>query len=56
MELQMEYIEFKKKDGSLTWKFLRAITDGITKGFKLGSLYSDVTNSPSEMSTEPLTA
>jgi hypothetical protein len=35
--------------------FASDFTDGITEGFKLGSSYSDVTNSPSEVPTESST-
>jgi hypothetical protein len=32
--------------------FAGDFTDGMTEGFKPGSLYSDVTNSPSELLME----
>ena len=43
----------KKKNGSLTWRFLRVIfSDGIIKGFKTEALYGDVTGSPFQMLME----
>jgi hypothetical protein len=53
-ELQTEYIEFKKKRRFADVEvFAGDFIDGITEGFKPRSPYSDVTNSPSELPTEP---
>jgi len=35
----------------MMWNFSDDFTDGLTEGFKLGSLYNDVAHSPSELPT-----
>ena len=50
----MEYSEFKKNWFVDVEVFAGDFTDGITKGFKLGSQYNDLTNSPSEFQIESL--
>jgi hypothetical protein len=54
IELQTEYIEFfkKKKHFNDVEIFAGDFTNGMTKGFKPGFPYSDVTNSPSELPME----
>ena len=52
-KLQTEYSEFNKKRRFVDIElFACDFIDGITEGFKPGSPYSDVTNSPSELPTE----
>jgi hypothetical protein len=46
------YRFFKKKQFDDVEVFGGDFTDGMTEGFKLGSPYSDVTNSPSELLIE----
>jgi len=49
----MENVPNLKKGGSLTWRFWQGyFTDGITDGFKMIALYSDMTGSPFKMPTE----
>ena len=50
----MEYSEFQKKGGSLTWKFLWAILpmESLRDSNQDRSLYGDVTNSLSKLSME----
>jgi len=53
MKLRTKCWEFKKKDGSLTWRLLGVFfTDEITEGFKTSALYGDVSDSPMEMPTD----
>jgi hypothetical protein len=42
----------KKKRFDDVEVFAADLTDGLTEGFKTGSPYSDVTNSPSELPME----
>ena len=53
-ELQTKYSEFflKKKQFVDVKVFASNFTNGITEGFKPGSPYSDVTDSPSEVPTK----
>jgi hypothetical protein len=48
----MEYSKLKKSWFADVEVFAGDFTDGITERFKLGSPYSDVTDSPSEWQTK----
>jgi len=52
MELQTKYSYLKKRRVTDVELFVSDFTDRITKGFKPGSLYSDVIDSPLELPME----
>jgi hypothetical protein len=52
-ELQTQYSELKKKERFTDVEvFASDFTDEITEGFKSGAPYSDMTDSPSELTTK----